>query len=279
MTRLHTVSVRHCAPKDTHDAIEALVIADDEAILRDRIDREFNYERWKERQEDGETWTVYPDDGTGEHEEGVLERMLRLRGDVNDGENDGLYSDLYYGQTLYGWDVGREVTDAQIQVLLALGIVQDWREPAEGPVIAAEAPPPSLTALEAAKRLDGSAYGSEGSKELFAAMKAAGLVAVFGYSDDGVELRGAIDDELGIGRFHVTPEGLLKNECDDDACPHFKRRQAGTATIEPVEGAEGFVWTYRTTIPHRTFIVRDDGDLYCRGIVFALADVPSPIGA
>ena len=32
-------------------------------------------------------------------------------------------------------------------------------------------------------------------------------------------------------------------------------------------------WTYMTDIPHATFDVMDDGELYCRGIVFALADL------
>jgi len=68
---------------------------------------------------------------------------------------------------------------------------------------------------EAAAQLDGSQYGQEGSRELFAAMKAAGLVAVFGASDDLVEFRGAIDDEVGAyggTTIPLTSDGLLVNE-------------------------------------------------------------------
>jgi hypothetical protein len=54
-----------------------------------------------------------------------------------------------------------------------------------------------VTPEEAAAELDANQYGNEGSKDLFARMKAAGLVAVFGASDDLMEFRGAIYDEAG----------------------------------------------------------------------------------
>jgi hypothetical protein len=36
-----------------------------------------------------------------------------------------------------------------------------------------------------------------------------------------------------------------------------------------------YSWTYATEIPHATFEVIEDDGPYCRGIVFALADVPA----
>lgn len=135
---------------------------------------------------------------------------------------------------------------------------------------------------EAAKLLDGNQYRNEGSKELFAQMKAAGLVAVFGASDDIMEWRGAIDDETypNSDGAALTSAGLLKNECDD-GCPYFDKLAADAPLIYANwDDGSGFSWTYTTDIPHSTFvIIETDGDeepeQYCRGIVFALSDVPA----
>jgi hypothetical protein len=129
---------------------------------------------------------------------------------------------------------------------------------------------------EAAAALNGCEYRDEGSPELFAQMKAAGLVAVFGYSDDGVELRGAIDEELGVAPFLVTRDGLLRSECDEgEDCPYFKKIAALATEIEPFDDpANIYTHLYRTEIPHTTFEVVEDGEPFCKGIVFALADVP-----
>lgn len=135
-----------------------------------------------------------------------------------------------------------------------------------------------MTPTEAAQKLNGNQYLKEGTKELFAEMKASGLVAVFGASDDLMEFRGAIDDEVGCysgGDAYLTPEGLLQNDCDNDGCPHFERAKDSAAVIEAVFGEEGFTFIYQTKIPHQTFIIKEDDDDYCRGIVFALADVPA----
>jgi hypothetical protein len=143
----------------------------------------------------------------------------------------------------------------------------------------------TLTAKETAARLDQNEYRKEGSRELWAEMKASGLVAVFGASDDLMEFRGAIDEELDAydgTTAYVTAAGMLKSECECD-CPYFKRIQEKAASIEAIwcgtdDGLE-FSWTYKTTIPHAKFTIiescDDDTDLYCRGIVFALADVPA----
>jgi len=91
-----------------------------------------------------------------------------------------------------------------------------------------------MSVKQAAQSLDGSEYGREGSRELFAVMKAAGLVAVFGASDDLMEFRGAINDEVGAydgGTAYLTSDGLLVNECDNDACPYFARMKETAAMV------------------------------------------------
>jgi hypothetical protein len=127
--------------------------------------------------------------------------------------------------------------------------------------------------LEAfADKLNGSEYGHEGSRELWAEMKAAGIVAVFGASDDLMEFRGAIYDEAsfyGSGTAYVTPEGLFE-DCDA-GCKYAKSAKASATPIKALWCAPGEPsWTYQTGLPHATFDVMEDGEVYCRGIVFSL---------
>lgn len=133
-----------------------------------------------------------------------------------------------------------------------------------------------MTAQELAARLDGRTYGSETTDDECNAAFDAGLVIVFGASDDLMEFRGRIDDELGCydgGTAYLVSTGLLKNACPDSRCPYFEKAKESAATIEAVFDEDGFTWIYRTDIPHATFNIMEEGETYCRGIVFALADV------
>lgn len=133
-----------------------------------------------------------------------------------------------------------------------------------------------MTRDETAEKLNGNEYGKEGSKELFVAMSTDSLVAVFGASDDLMEFRGAIRDEVGCydgGTAYLTGDGLLQNDCENDRCPHFEKLKEAAATIDAKWDVDGFSWRYETNIPHSKFIIKEDGENYCEGIVFALADV------
>lgn len=133
-----------------------------------------------------------------------------------------------------------------------------------------------MTKEELAAALNGREYREEISAAEEQAAKKAGLVVVFGASDDLMEFRGAIYDEIGAyegGVAHLTSKGLLANKCDDDGCPYFRESKRGASTITATWGGGGFSWTYKTKIPHATFEVMEGGEKYCRGIVFSLADV------
>lgn len=108
-----------------------------------------------------------------------------------------------------------------------------------------------MTLKEFAKMLDGREYGGEITKEEEALAKELGFVAVFGYSDDNAELRGAIDDEIGcfgggVLEHNDLPDGIYANWCPEDL---------------------NCSWEYVTSIPHETFTIYEDGELYCIGIV------------
>ena len=134
-----------------------------------------------------------------------------------------------------------------------------------------------MTAAQLAERLNGIEYPASISRDLEAQAKAAGLVIVFGASDDLMEFRGAIHDEIGCcdgGTAYLGAGDLLQNDCDSEDCPHFARAKERAPKIEALWCEEpGYSWTYKTSIPHETFEVVEDGGQYCRGIVFALADL------
>lgn len=131
-----------------------------------------------------------------------------------------------------------------------------------------------FTAAQAAAVLDGSEYGDECSVEFEAMLKANGLVAVFGASDDLMEFRGAIHDEVGCysgGVAYLNADGILENDCNKDDCPYFVRAKLSARTIEARWDVDGFSWKYETAIPHVKFVINEDGETYCEGIVFELA--------
>ena len=137
-----------------------------------------------------------------------------------------------------------------------------------------------MNAKELAAKLAGATYRNVISQDLAAEAKAAGLVVVYGQSDDLMEFAGAIDDELGCydgGTALVDANGLLKERDqieDDDELKDYFAREPHAKPIEALWAKEGdYSWTFKTDIPHETFEITEDGEPYCRGIVFALSDV------
>lgn len=133
--------------------------------------------------------------------------------------------------------------------------------------------------------LQGREYGSEITTAEEAQAKAAGLIVIFGYSDDSVELRGAVHDEIGMyggGEFSITSEASIIKEWDADdaqsfdAAREYFRRYAllkVTVNAEWSPSDEEMSWRYVTNLPHATFDAMEDGEVYCRGIVIAVADI------
>ena len=135
-----------------------------------------------------------------------------------------------------------------------------------------------MTSKELAAMLDGNQYGKEITKEQEALAAEKGLVVVFGYSDDTVELCGAIDDEEGAYEgttFYVDRDGVLREpDCGCDECQYFGAAKRAAVEIKAVWHDSGEpCWTYETTVPHETFQIYEDGELFCIGIVFSLDDL------
>jgi len=118
-----------------------------------------------------------------------------------------------------------------------------------------------------ADKLEGNEYGNEINKELIKEARENGLVVVYGASDDLIEFEGSISEELGAGNndsFKIKLKSLkVKNsENGKNIIKSFwDNKELGTS------------WNYETKMPHSTFNIFEDGDLYCIGIVFSIYDL------
>ena len=104
------------------------------------------------------------------------------------------------------------------------------------------------------------------------------IVVVYGASDDLMEFDGAIRDELGAydgGTEYINSEGIYEEK--DECCYECKFAIANRARCKSIEaiwnGGNGYSWEYKTDIPHETFEIMEDGEKYCKGIVFSLNDL------
>ena len=139
-----------------------------------------------------------------------------------------------------------------------------------------------MTKEQLAAQLTGAEYPLRISAEIAEQAKAAGLVVVYGASDDLMEFEGAIYDEIGAyeGATAYIVDGKLwqGNGCDhhETGCVHAQAaEQAAKARGRKIEAlwvVDGYSWVYKTDIPHATFEITEDGQPYCRGFVFDLKD-------
>lgn len=120
-----------------------------------------------------------------------------------------------------------------------------------------------VTAEEVAAQLNESEYPVRVPVSLSRLAKAAGIVIVFGASDDLMEFEGAIYDEFGCndgGTAMVSENGLMPDfdsidKDDKDALRSYFASEGKGKAIEAVWAEGEYSWTYKTDIPHATFEV------------------------
>lgn len=150
-------------------------------------------------------------------------------------------------------------------------------------------PEQRLTHSEFAARLTNRMRGNELEKGEAALASSSNLVVVFGASDDLMEFRGAILDEIGACNgtvAYLSPQGELVNfdDGEEEVLAKYGYRPV-LHKIEAVWQPNGLLhkgtgdllfsadWLIKTEIPHSTFDIFDDEEpdiLFCRGIVFSL---------
>ena len=147
------------------------------------------------------------------------------------------------------------------------------------------------TKEEIAARLHGVEYGNEDAdKQIIADARESNLLIISGASDDLCELRGAFRNEAGCyggGDVFFTASGNLPDMAQVNEAVvvleeelGLKVKLPGLLKIEAIWGQaapDGRTpsWHYKTTIPHATFDVMEDGELYCIGLVIDLSEQPT----
>jgi hypothetical protein len=132
-----------------------------------------------------------------------------------------------------------------------------------------------MTIQEAAKELNGREYGDELPEGFEKVLKENNLLAIFGYSDDLTEFRGAFSDETGHGVIRLTKTGIPESDCHEGQdCPYFAKLAKHLPFIE-TDFEDGF--TVKTTLPHAKFKILEDGEPYGEGIVIYTHELPHSI--
>ena len=109
-----------------------------------------------------------------------------------------------------------------------------------------------MTKEEFAKKLDGREYREEITREEAAEAKKNNLVVVFGASDDLIEFRGAIYDEINAWGGEIVlldKDGLITNQCDNECCPYFLALKESATKIAAIWNPPEYKcvsWAYKT---------------------------------
>lgn len=138
-----------------------------------------------------------------------------------------------------------------------------------------------------AEILNGRQYRGEITKEEEILAKENGLLVCFGTSDGLLEFRGIICDE--VGAYNGASALLVKkkggkidiiSECDLEEVQELMNDKELDFVLPKVEVvAEWFPdgldcsWLIKSDLPHSTFDIMEDDDLYCRGIVIDKRDI------
>jgi len=131
--------------------------------------------------------------------------------------------------------------------------------------------------------LDGREIGNEVQGLDLPQIKAAGLLIVYGASDDLVEFDGVFRDEAGAGSnakvIKFDAKGLPQEweEFIND-CVTIETAKAQIARLENAKSLTAFwcrekggpSWTFETSLPHAKFKIMEDGEVFCEGLVIQL---------
>ena len=139
-----------------------------------------------------------------------------------------------------------------------------------------------MTKEKLAEILNGRAYREEITEQEEKLAEQSGLIVVFPYSDDNIEFRGAIDDELGCygdHEFFLKRDRVLESThgCECEFCGYGEATK-NAKILEAIwdgSGKEGtLAWQYRINAPYAKFEIRDEGVPWAMGIVIDQKDLP-----
>lgn len=131
-----------------------------------------------------------------------------------------------------------------------------------------------MTIKEVAAKLNGRKYGMELLPGEENELAKAGIVVVFGYSDDNVEFEGAVNSEIGCWNKIDIPliDGKpFEAPRIDETCPLLGKLLLCAKYIHAEFCGEG--WRFSADFPHEKFLIYEDGEIFGEGLVYSLDDV------
>ena len=138
-----------------------------------------------------------------------------------------------------------------------------------------------MTKEKLAYLLNGREYGNEISLDEEKQAEDSGLIAIFGYSDDGVIFAGKARDQFGgwdgkSFKLNIQGSDIEVTEIDVRNVNVVnslvgKDSDMVHAIWSPKEIKSS--WLITSDIPHATFDIVEDGELFCRGIVIDTKDL------
>lgn len=131
----------------------------------------------------------------------------------------------------------------------------------------------NMNAKELAAVLNGLSYKSMVPPGVIEGAKQDRLIIVWGTEGDTIEFSGALFGSVPCYDgciIYLDNVGIIKNECSNEDCPYFLEKIKYAVML--VKGhwcaTSDYTWTCATNVPCEGFDVFQDGEKYCRGIVF-----------
>lgn len=131
---------------------------------------------------------------------------------------------------------------------------------------------------DVADKLNNITYGFEGlvlTLDYCRELRREMIVVIRGDSHGYIQFDGAVSNEFPDEKYYFNSKGIIRNECNSNSCPYFEKHlNDAKYFVESTQSEEGqYVWEFNTNIPHVTFDILNDGEKYCRAIVFKLSDL------
>ncbi len=134
-----------------------------------------------------------------------------------------------------------------------------------------------MNAKELAAQLNGRQYTKEITKEEAELAKQYGLVVAFGASDDLIEFRGAIYDEAGVydgGEVSIVNGEIVDKEVfahEKTVLTKYRHPFPPTRIVKALWCQDNLEtsWLIETQ-DGEPFDIKEEDNLYCRGVVFKL---------
>ena len=120
---IYKIEFLHAAPKDTERGLKCLLLAENEEQVYEwiksepKIDERSLYNGWANSEEENEEFEVYNDNYDVIGKENFKQKMISLKGQMNDDDYDYSYI------TLFGWSLLKENVNTDYSELIELGIV------------------------------------------------------------------------------------------------------------------------------------------------------------